>query len=352
MTRNRWLTIAAATLGVAVVVTFVLLRRPGGEDAAADPSPTAVVTVVTVRSQPLDDVVTVYGVVQADPAGVITIAAPKAVIVSRVLVRSGETVAAGQPLVEVANAPGAELAYRQAADAAAFAQTDMSRVQRLYDERLAASDQLNAAKKVLADAQSALVAQQKQGSGRSSQTIAAPRAAIVTTVSAAPGDHVAQDAPLMVLAGAGAATVKLGLEPTAGRFVAGQAVTIRPVFGGPPIPSRIAMVGRAADQTTKTLDAIVPLNGAALPIGAAVQGDVVTGRHVGLVAPRAAVVFDETGPHLFTIAGGKAHRIFVKVGLDLGEEIEVIGPIMAGAAIAVEGAYELQDGMAVKVRGK
>ena len=43
------------------------------------------------------------------------------------------------------------------------------------------------------------------------------------------------------------------------------------------------MVGRAADQTTKTLDAIVPLNGAALPIGAAVQGEVVTGVHTGLV---------------------------------------------------------------------
>lgn len=351
MTRNRWLMIGVATLGVAAVVALVLLRRPGAEEAA-DASPTAVVTVVAARSRPLADVITVFGVVQADPTGVITVAAPKAVIVSRVLVRSGETVAAGQPLVEVANAPGAELAYRQAADAASFAQVDLARVQRLFDERLAASDQLNAAKKAVADAQAALAAQQKQGAGRALQTLAAPRAAIVTTISAAPGDHVAQDAPLMVLAGAGAATVKLGLEPAAGRFVAGQAVTLRPVFGGAPIPSRIVMVGRAADQTTKTLDAIVPLNGAALPIGAAVQGDVVTGTHTGLVAPRAAVVFDETGPHLFTISGGKAHRIFVKVGLDRGDEIEVIGPVTAGAAIAVEGAYELQDGMAVKVRGK
>lgn len=349
MTRNRWLTISAATLGVAAVVALVLLRKPSAEEAA-DASPTAVVTVVAARSQSLADVITVYGVVQADPTGVVTIAAPKAVIVSRVLVRSGETVAAGQPLVEVANAPGAELAYKQAADAASFAQVDLARVQRLFDERLAASDQLNAARKAVEDAQAALASQQRQGAGRSIQVLTAPRAAIVTTISSAPGDHVAQDAPLMVLAGAGAATVKLGLEPAADRFVAGQAVTIRPVFGGAPIVSRIAMVGRAADQITKTLDAVVPLNGASLPIGAAVQGDVVTGTHTGLVAPRSAVVFDETGPHLFTISGGKAHRIFVKVGLDRGEEIEVIGPVTAGAAIAVEGAYELQDGMAVTVR--
>jgi Fe2+ transport system protein FeoA len=174
----------------------------------------------------------------------------------------------------------------------------------------------------------------------------------VTNVSAAPGDHVAQDAPLVVLARAGGEAVKLGLEPSAGRFAPGQAVTIRAVSGGPPIQSRLTMVGRAADQTTKTIDAIASLNGAPLAIGAGVQGDVVTGVHTGLVAPRAAVVFDETGPHLFTISGGKAHRIFVTVGLDHGDEIEVRGAIAPGAAIAVEGAYELQDGMAVKVRGK
>jgi multidrug efflux pump subunit AcrA (membrane-fusion protein) len=68
--------------------------------------------------------------------------------------------------------------------------------------------------------------------------------------------------------------------------------------------------------------------------------------------PRSAVVVDETGPHLFLVSGGKAHRVFVSVGLDQGDDIEVKGPLAAGAKVAVEGAYELQDGMAVKVRGR
>jgi RND family efflux transporter MFP subunit len=305
-----------------------------------------------VRSQRVEDVVSVYGVVQADPAGSLTVAAPRAVIVSRMLARVGQTVARGQALVEIANAPAAELAYRQAADAKTFAETDLARVQRLYDERLAASDQLSAAKKTLADAQAALAAQQKQGAGQSRQTIGAPEGGVVTTVSAAAGDHVAQDAALLVLSRGGAAVAKLGIEPSSGAFAAGQAVTIRPAAGGSAIVSRIAMVSRAADQTTKMLDAVVPLNGAALPIGAAVQGDIVTGARTGLVVPRTAVVFDETGPHLFTVAGDKAQRVFVTVGRDLGADIEVGGPIKAGALVAVEGAYELQDGMAVKVRGK
>ncbi|HTK34021.1 MAG TPA: efflux RND transporter periplasmic adaptor subunit [Caulobacteraceae bacterium] len=350
MSRNRILAILAVLVLVGGVIALALSRK-GGEEAEVEVNPVAVVTTAPVRSQRVEDVISVYGVVQADPSGSITVAAPKPVIVSRMLVRSGQTVARGQALVEVANAPAADLSYTQAADAERFARTELERVQRLYDERLAAADQLTAARKALADAQSALAAQQKQGAGRARQTIGAPEGGVVTTVSAAAGDHVAQDAALLVLSRAGAATVKLGLEPSAGTFAPGQAVTIRPVTGGTTVASHIAMVGRAADQTTKTLDAIVPLNGAPLPIGTPVQGDVVTGARTGLVVPRGAVVFDETGPHLFAIAGDKAKRVFVTVGRDLGDDIEVRG-VPAGAQVAVEGAYELQDGMAVKVRGK
>ncbi len=84
-------------------------------------------------------------------------------------------------------------------------------------------------------------------------------------------------------------------------------------------------------------------------MGSAIQGDVATGGHTGLTAPRASVVFDETGAHLFTVTGGKAHRVFVTVGADQGDEVEVSGAVKAGDVVAVEGAYELQDGMAVKV---
>lgn len=350
MSRRHLLMVAAAAIAIGAVVALVLLRG-GGEPAEAEAHPTALVTVAPVRSETVQDVASVYGVVQADTAGSLTVAAPKAAIVSRVLVRSGETVSAGQVLVEIANAPGSEMAYRQAADAAASAQTDFDRVQRLYDERLAASDQLTAAKKSLADAHATLAAQQKQGSGQTLQSLRAPRAGVVMTISGAAGEHVAQDAPLVVLARADGAAVKLGLEPN-GRFAVGQAVTLRPVFGGPPIASRISMVGRAADQTTKTLDAIAPLNGVSLPIGAAVQGDVVTASHTGQVAPRAAVVFDETGPHVFVVAAGKARRVFVSLGLDHGDDVEIRGQLPAGAQVAVEGAYELQDGMAVKVRSR
>jgi membrane fusion protein (multidrug efflux system) len=352
MTRRRTLTIgvtAAVTIALAVLV-FSRLTKTDAADS--DPTPTAVVTVAPARAETIQALVQAYGTVQADPAGTITIAAPRAVVVGRVLARVGEPVRAGQPLIEVTDAPGAALAYRQAADAATFARNDLARVQRLYDQRLAANDQLGAARKAAADAEAALAQQKAQGSGPGGQALVAPRAGIVTSVTATPGDHSAQDAPLIVIARAGAGTVKLSIEPSAGAVAQGEAVDLYPVFGGPPIRSHITLVGQAADPTTKTIDAVAPLNGANVPIGSAVRGEIVTGAHPGIVVPRQSIVFDETGPHLFTISGGKAHRVFVKAGPDQGDEVEITGPVAAGALVAVEGAYELQDGMAVKARGK
>jgi len=341
--------IALAVLAVGVAA-LILLRHGGGGEDAADPTPTATVTAARLEKRELQDVVSVYGVVQADPAASATVATPRPAVISRVFVRAGEPVSAGQPLAEIADAPATALAFRQAADAASFAESDLARVQRLYDQHLAANDQLIAARKALADAQAVLAAQRAAGAGATSQMLRAPFAGVVTSIAANPGDRLAQDAALLTLARLGAASAKLGLEPALGRFAVGQAVTIRPVTGGPAIASHLTVVGQAPDPATKAIEATAPLAGAALPIGGAVTADVVTASHRGLAAPRSAVVFDETGAHLFVVSGGHAHRVFVQVGANQGDLIEVRGKLAPDAVVAVEGAYELQDGMAVRVR--
>ncbi|MBV8681316.1 MAG: efflux RND transporter periplasmic adaptor subunit [Caulobacteraceae bacterium] len=341
-----------AVAAVGVILLLVLLHGSGGDEDTGDVTPTATITAVPVRKEALQELANVYGVVQADPSGTATVAAPRPLIVLRVLVRPGQVVTAGEPLAEVANAPAAELAWRQAADAVKFAQADLDRVQRLYAQKLVASDQLDAARKTLADAQAALAAQHSQGADERRQTLSAPVPAIVTSVPASPGDHLAQDAPVVVLARQGAVTARLTLEPSAGRFEPGQVVTLRPVWGGPTISSHLTQVAHAADPTTKTVDAVAALGAGSPPIGSAVEADVVTGMHDALVVPRGSVVFDETGTHVFTISSGKAHRVFVKVGRDHGDDVEVEGPLTPGQPVAVEGAYELQDGMDVKVAGR
>lgn len=352
MTRNQLIALAAVLIIVAGAAALVLTHHGGGGDDSdqGEPAATATITTAPIRSGVLQDVSTVYGVVEADPAASRTLAAPRALIVEQVLVRPGQVVSAREPLAVVESQPAAALAYKQAADAAASAKTDLARVKRLFDARLTASDQLIQAQKTAADADAALAAQQRQGVGR--QTLTAGAAAVVVSIAAAPGDHIAQDAAIMVLARQGALSAKLGIEPSAGAVAAGDAATIRPTVGGAPIASRLAMVGRAIDPASHLVPATAPLAGAAMPIGAAVEADIVTGSHTGLSAPRGAVVFDETGAHVFVVAGGKARRVFVTAGRDHGDAIEISGPIKAGQVVAVAGADELQDGMAVKVAGQ
>jgi membrane fusion protein (multidrug efflux system) len=351
MTRNALIGTVAAIAVAAGLVGLAVWRHGQAPAEAKDVDPTATITTAVVGSQGVSQVIALYGEVQADPSATIGVAAPRAIIVSRVLVRVGQQVAAGQALIELAGAPEAELAYHQATDAVTFAQADLARVQRLFDEKLAANDQLGAAKKALAEAQAQLASVQKQRGAGPTQTLTAPRAAIVTKIAANPGDHVAQDGALLNLAGSDGLVVQLGLEPTERRIAVGQAVTLKPAGGGAGVASRISLVAKAPNPDSKLLTATAPLPGSALAVGAAVEGDIAIGAHAGLTVPRAAVVFDETGSHVFTVAGGKAHRVFVTVGADQGEAVEVSGPIKAGDAVAVEGAYELQDGMAVKLKG-
>ena len=343
----RWALIAGAVAVLAGLV-FFLLRRGGSEAADSAPSPVASVTLAVVRAETLSEIVSAPGSVQAAAGAALTVPSPKAAVVTRVYVGLGQAVRAGEPLISLADAPASALAYRQASDAATFADRDLARVRRMFDEHLSTTEQVSAAEKTLADAKAALSAQVAQGAGRPSQVITAPAAGVVTGVSAAAGDHVAQDAALMVLAREGGLAARLSLEPSDALKVApGQAVTLKPVFGGAPVSSRLGLVAHQADPATRAIFAAAP-TGAALPVGSAVQAEITTGTHQGLTVPRAAMVFDETGPHVFTVAGGKAHRVFVTVGGDHGQDIEVRGPLAAGALVAVQGAYELQDGMGVR----
>lgn len=343
-----WLALAAVALIVVVAVFFIM--RKGGEDAEAEVKGQALVTLAPVARGPVQDVVEATGMVQADPGGAVAVTAPRAVVVQRVFVRPGEAVKAGQPLLEVADAPASALAWAQALHARDFARRDLQRTRRMAQAHLATNDQLSAAEKTLADAEAALAAAAAQGAGHARQTLTAPTAAVVATVPVSPGDRVAEAGDLVTLSGQAAEMARLWLSPgDAATAAAGDLVRLDPVFGGQGQSARLRGVGRQVDATTRMIDAVAPVGGA-WPIGTAVKGEVVTGVHDGLTVPRASVVFDETGEHLFRVSAGKASRVDVSVVRGVGESYEVKGPLNAGDTVAVEGAFQLEDGMTVRTR--
>jgi RND family efflux transporter MFP subunit len=335
-----------------VAVAIIVWRVVAGQEAAADdgPPPSALVTLAPVRADAVRETVSAYGVIAGSPASSATLAAPRAVIVERVLAGAGSPVAAGAPLIVLTNAPSSTQAYRQAADGVTFAERDLARVQRLFDQRLAANDQLTAAQKALADARAALSAQSAMGAGSGHQTLTAPFAGVVATAPVAAGEHVAADAPLMTLVAGDGFVAQLGVDPQkAIGLAAGQTVRLIPVFHPERgIDTRLSLVTREIDPTSHMID-VTARAGASLPLGEAVRGEITIASHPGLLAPRAAVVFDEQGAHVFVVSAGKARQVPVKTGAEQGDEIEVVGAVRAGDQLADQGAYQLQDGMAVRV---
>ena len=194
-----WPTIAVAVmiLVIAGLLVWRVTQKPA--DEGDGPAPTALVSVAPVREGPVSRTIEAYGVIAGSAAATRTISATREVIVQDVLVTPGQPVAAGAPLVEVGDTPASGLVYRQAVDAAAFAKRDLARVQRLYDQHLAANDQLIAAQKALADADAALAAQSAAGGGHARQAIASPLAGVVGQVSAARGQQVAAGGALVTV---------------------------------------------------------------------------------------------------------------------------------------------------------
>jgi RND family efflux transporter MFP subunit len=347
---RRWPVIVAAVAGVLVVglgAWRLLQKPPGGEET---PTPSALVTLAPVREGPVNRTVQTYGVVAGSATATRTVSAPRDVIVQDVLTAPGLTVAPGASLVQVTDTPASGLAYKQATDALAYAERDLARVQRLYDQQLAANDQLIAARKALSDAQAAVAAQTAAGGGKRGQIIGSPIAGVVSQVAVVKGQQVAAGAPLLTVVARDGLVALFGVEPTqAGKLAVGQPVRIVSALDPSiTVQSRMTAVGRAVDPATRLVPAAAPAPTAGLALGAAVRGDITTATIQGLTVPTASVVYDEKGAHVFVVRGGKAHEVEVTTGPEQGDQVMVTGQLSAKDQVAVAGAYQLEDGMAVR----
>jgi RND family efflux transporter MFP subunit len=348
----RATTAAALLLATAVAASI----------AQAGNAPTVNVETVPARRGSVEDIVQAYGVFGGGGTAVSSVSLPYAARVLRLRVASGQRVAAGDALFDVAPDPAALLAAQQAGGALDLARRDLARMQSLYDAHLATGSQLDAARKTLADAEFALRAQQRVGA-RHPETVATPTAATVLEILVTQGDQPAAGAPLMRLSRADAApaetaNVNLSVEPgDVARVRAGNAVTLRRLqadSGGATAQGKVVVVGAAVDPQTRLVNvaASVPMPAAGWLTGMAVTADIVTGTAAHWIVPRSAVLQDQQGAYLFQVdPAGKAHRVGVTVAVERGDRYGVDGGLSAAMPVVVAGNYELTDGMGVKLPG-
>jgi RND family efflux transporter MFP subunit len=346
----------------ALAVTALLLAACGNggsdDDASGDAKGVALVTTAMPVRRSFHDSVAAWGSAAADPHRARAISLAHGGQVVALQVSAGQTVRRGQPLLTVAPDPAARSAYQQAQTALTLASGELRRTGQMAAQHLATQSQVAAARKALADARSAVEAQQALGGGTARETVAAPDDGVVTTLSVALDERFVANAPLLGFMPAHALIAELGVQPDAGvRLRAGMSVSMRGVYGdGKAFGGKLVMVGRAIDPQTHLLPVQVEIPAAAdaaLVAGSALEATIQSDDYTAWAVPRAAVLHDNEahdggGDYLYQLDHGKAHRVDVELRQPAGDTVGVLGKLDAKLPVIVQGAYEVDDGDTVR----
>lgn len=325
----------------------------GGAAAQSGTEVVARIVAEAAQEKVLKATTTGFGKVQSEPAKVISLDAPHAAVVTKVFVRPGQAVPQGSPVAEIAAAAATQEAFRKAETALEFARTKVERTQYLWKRGATTKDLLDQAEIAFKNAEAGLEAQKRIGAQNSQQTITAPISGTVTAVSVAQGDQVLQNAPILSLTPTNALAVLLGVEPEdVTKVQVGMPVVLTPAMGGGARYSgSVIAVNQVIDPQTRLVDVMVRIDnpdGHPPLIGTEMRGEIELRREQTLAVPRAAVLYDSAGAYIFTVRNDRARRVSVTPGLDGGGVIGITGPVKAGDLVAVQGNYELNDGMKVE----
>ncbi|MDO1528789.1 efflux RND transporter periplasmic adaptor subunit [Fulvimonas sp. R45] len=314
-------------------------------------SSVAVTTAMPVR-RGFHDSVEAFGEATGDPRHARSLSLAHGGQVVAVLASAGQAVHAGTPLLRIAPDPATRQAWTQARSALALAQDELQRTGALAARHLATQSQLAAARKAVSDAQAALAAQRALGGAQATDVLAAPSDGVVTQVQVALGERFAANAPLLAFVPAGGLLAQLGVPADqASGVVAGMPVAVRAVYGDARGEGRVLVAGAAVDPQTHLVPVQVALPAALaarLTPGAALEAQIETASYTAWAVPRRAVLHDDKGGYLFQLDHGKARRVDVRLRHPGGDSVGVLGKLDAALPVIVQGAYELDDGMAVR----
>jgi RND family efflux transporter MFP subunit len=316
---------------------------------AEDPASVAVQTVAP-RAGVVPDLVTAYG--SAAPAldGGMTLSIQQEGRVLAIAVTPGETVNAGQRLLDFGASAAAIASYRQAVSALSAARQQRSHTIQLLGQQLATRDQLAQADKTAIDAQATLDALQRAGADRRSQTLTAPFDGIIATIPVAQGDRLQLGAPLMTITRLDGLVVTVGIEPSARAAVhPGEAAHLEPLAGGAALDGQILRVDGMLNPRTRLVDADVSVPAGSVISGAAFRADIKVGELRGWIVPHDAVQSDASGTYLFQVSGSAALRVNVKVAGLAGADDVLQGELDPKRPIVVEGNYQLSDKTPVRM---
>ncbi len=350
---------AAAVLGVAAVGAFVVpnltkVSEASEIDPEAEETAPTPVSVVEAHLGPVTLHLTTTSAVEAERTA--QVLSETSGVLTEIRVREGDSVNAGQVLARV-DARERRLAFEQAELRLARAEAEHARQQRAFEQDLVAEYEYEKARFDRDLAASELETARLE---LERTDIRAPFAGKVTELLLVEGGRLEPAQHLLTLADFNTLVARLYVpERDVAGLAPGQPAVVRPESDatGTGITGRIREVSPVVDRNTGTVKVTVALPSPARAVvrpGSFARVVIETGRRENAVlAPKRALVQDETGTHVFVVEEGKAVRRDVTVGVEMespeGALIELADGLEAGARIVVAGHGALDPGAAVEV---
>jgi membrane fusion protein (multidrug efflux system) len=338
---------AALVLIFALAISCKSKGGGAGGDAEQEAKPVVAAQTIVVTPQPFTETLGAIGTVSPRPGHVAAPSAPAPGRVANVDVAVGQSVQAGQPLIELEQQTFE--AARQSADAAlAAAEKNAERQERLAKDGIVPPKDAEAARaeaeKARADAMAARRAEQLA-------TIRSPIKGVVTRLSTTLGASVDPSQPLVEVSDPLAVDVLLSVTPTdAARVRPGMRVTLSAGqgAGGEALGfGSVAEIAGTVDTTTRSVEIRVraPSTRRELRIGETVFGSIaVVTRPHAIVVPSDAVVPEGDGFKVFVVdSGGIAHEQAVKIGSRSASGVEILEGLSSGDRVVTFGAYGMED---------
>jgi RND family efflux transporter MFP subunit len=322
--------------------------------AASDIQQIALVSTIKLTPGSLPATTQAYGQIAAGPGAERTITLPASGIISSLPVTAGQRVAAGDTLaVIIPDAPS--IADRlKAQHALTAARANRAHIAALLASRLATAADLASADQTLADAAATLAVLDATGAGLT-RTMTAPQPGIVSASLAAPGTTQPAGTPLLRIIAGDALVAVLGVTPAqAMTMQTGDPARVTLQTTGAVLAATLTRVAAMTDQQTGLIDVTLALRGTPLLgtplLGMSVQASITTGTLTGYIVPRDAVQTDAQGDYAFQIdAKNIAHRIAVHILGTAGDQTILAPDLNAAMPLVTTGAYQLNDGAAVRV---
>jgi RND family efflux transporter MFP subunit len=350
MIRPFLVAVAGLVLAGLLAAGLALFLVPSMAASPADAKPSVLVETTPLRKGSLPRIVRAYGVVQASASARQAIMAPVAAIVGELDVRPGEEVAAGAPLLRLLPSPTTNSAYARARSALRVAIQRVGRTRQMLSGHLATGQQLADAEQAESNARAALAALDAEGAA-GPNTLQAPFQAIVVDVTTSPGAIVAEGSRLLDLVRPAGLVLNAGIVPT-------QAVTIEP--GDPAaisalgahgtVAGRVALRGAFVDAASGLVPVEIDVPAGEFLSGERAEAAITTGRSQGYVVPHQAILVNDSGAaYVVQAKDGVATEVAVRILGSAGDEDVIDGPLDAASPLVLAGAYQLQNGMKVRV---